>query len=64
VRAFRCLNCKATCTTYRPTVPTCGRCHSGPAWQVEIYSDEPAPLPQPCNDGKVRAGGNTDEAEN
>jgi len=57
MKAYRCINCKHTCTSFRPFVPSCGWCGSGPAWQQEIFSDENDPLkPQP-KDGRTEAAG-------
>jgi len=60
MRAYRCLNCRATCTTFKPFVPSCGRCGSGPAWMKETHSDEPAaPLKVEEIDRKMLSGGET-----
>jgi len=63
VIAYRCVNCRWTCTNFTGRVPSCGRCGSGPAWMREEHREgDNGPLQAASTDGKmVSTGGNTND---
>ena len=54
LKAYQCVNCGLTVTSFRGTAPTCQRCQSGPIFQRLIYSD---PLKPTENRETVAPGG-------
>ena len=58
--AYRCAECRATVVSFSGRVGACARCGAGPILQVVEYNDEPAPLFQDRDGGKMKPGGNKD----